>query len=616
MITLFEYDKPVDITALTWYEAGIPFYQMTPIAHTVTDDYAITGYYEDTNDIKYTIKSARVNGTALSVTTSISDLILTEDSFYYDGSNYIYFRMKDFEPFTLETQLYVGVAVGYSKGADDPVYNGVFYPPLLQKVPTIKKSIDPLFFGMLKYQSVSPQFDNLPCPPVRVGEFDDWRTRNAWGQAVRVIVNETDNVYANFTPIISGFIEDDKTDFNSFSVKLQDLRKSLTQAVATRKYTKTEYPYLDDNDVDKVKPVAYGSNYYCPTVCTNKTQSTSTYYFHFVDTYYNAPTTGYVIYTKIDNIYTAVTGSATMTLSGGYFTLPSSICAPDGDVIDVFISFDVISAGVDGVSIIKDLMYRYNGLPFIASFWDTTEVNLVTTARDTSIYIDDDAALSKAIESVCVDCDLRFFVKRDGRYTIRIYDPLRSSTRQINSNDWMDYPSTANNGSQYLTSCIIKYKPNRDSKSFRTYDSTELLNGTTTYSEQAFAEYKTYKSKTFETNLTSLSDAIDKATTIMSLSYYVTDIVTRSLPWEYSDIEICDFITASPSTRSGSIDVWGVYEVTEVSLDIDKKQVSLSMRYVQGYTPIVYQQKYRELGNNDLREMGNGDVRITNEVVI
>jgi hypothetical protein len=584
MTVIVEYDSPIDIYPISYNEAGIPFYQCTPLAHTVTDDYGVVGYYEDTNTDIYNVKSLKVGGLSFSSVTTYADMLATDNSFYYDGSNYIYFHRTGWEP-VLGDSVFIGAVAGYSKGSDHPYFGlgNTFYAPYLETCPAIKQSIDPLFFGLLKYQSVSPSFDNLSF------EFDNWRSRNLWGQAARIMVNDIDNTYANFTNLISGYLEDDSTDFTKFSVKIQDLRKGLTQQVCNNKYTQTEYPRLDYADVDKYKPVIYNSVNHGKTVCTNKQDEATApiFYFNFADDLDGTlTTTNESIYTVIDGKYSDITGYVSFP-SIGNMAIPRANCVVDSSLVDIVISFDY-DVSLTGVDIIKDLMYRFDGKPYNASFWNTTEINALPTVRQTSLYIDDTKKLSEAIESVCNDCDLRMFVQKDGRYTIRVYDYARAIDKTIPTYDWIDEPKIKNNGSEYLSSCVIKYNKHIESDTFTSYDSSDLG----TYKEDAFKKYKTYKSKEFETQLMTLSDAQDKATTIMEWSHDIQDIITRTLPLkiydvngtvitDYSELEICDFIYCSPKTRIGQADVLGVYEILSTSVNIDKMTQEIEFRYVR-----------------------------------
>ena len=595
MIILFEYDKPLDMDLLFNYEAGLWYYQVTPTAHTITDDYGVVSYYEDTNILKWNIKSLSVDQVAYSRVTSIADCRATDSSFFYDATDtYLYIHFADYEP-PLAKVVTAGVVNGFclGGGVSGSVFDGKFYEDRLSKVFSIKKSIDPLYFGLHKYQQGNVALLNHD------GFFDDWRSRNMFGQAARILVGQNDDVYADFDAKFEGFIEDDSRSWTDMSITLQDLRKGLTQPVATNKFTKAAHPYLDDSDVDAVKPVAYGKIFSVKPVCINQTQSTSTYTFLLADTTYN-----YLASIDQVRVKGTIKSAGSVDLNAGTFTLTSTQLS-DGDGNKLFDDVRVdFTAGtiVNGVNIIKDLMYRYDQKNFIASFWDLTEVNLAETASyNTSLYIDKgDKKLSACLESVCNDINARMFVKDSGVYTLRIYDAARTPVRMIQTDEWIGDPEITNNGSEYLTSAIVGYKHRINEDDYTLYDNT-------TYEDAAFAKYKKLKPETFNTGLYEESAAISKSNVLLGLTSDIKDIVTRETPWSNSDLEICDFIYASPTSRLSQADSWGIYEIMGTDKDPENGTVKLTMRYVAPYTyvPIVYSTLIDEGGNGITDENGN-----------
>lgn len=77
-----------------------------------------------------------------------------------------------------------------------------------------------------------------------------------------------------------------------------------------------------------------------------------------------------------------------------------------------------------------------------------------------------------------------------------------------------------------------------------------------------------------------MTDAQEKAETIMDYSSNVRDIITRTLPWDYATLEITDFVTASPLTRVGGTDTMETYEILGVEKNLDIVKVKITMRKV------------------------------------
>lgn len=596
-IVLFEYAKPTGLSRIMNYSAGVWSWVLTPGAITVTDNHGNTGYHEDTNGIAYNVIDVRVDdlvrGYSLpyAQTYSLDDCRAVDSSWYYDGlTTRLYIHFEDFEP-PLGKDVFIGPATGFCYGHfSGPYYlNNAYYEPCIKSIGTIKNSIDPLYYGRLKYQAMKLSFINTS------GLFDDWRSRNLFGQKTRVLIGDDGDSYSDFDIIHQGFIENDQRSFTEFQVTCQDPRQGLTQPVATRTLNATDWPYLDPSNSGEVYPVRYGTIFKVPCICLNETDPgpPATYTFLLGDTTYNTITSATVY----------VTGGAvqpptpTFNYASGTFTLPYAQCLDvDGNTILDQISADQTWPIANGVDIIKDLMYRYDGKNYIASFWDTTEVAIAQAlSRNTGVNVDSgDTSLSKVIEDVCVDIDARFFAHDDGTLTIRIYDVNRTPVATIYRDEWMDEPVITNNGSEYLSSAIIKYAKDHKEDRYLTYEETG-------YMTQAFNTYKKYKNKAFETNLYTLAEATDKAETIMDISSNVSDIITRTTKWQHSNIEIADFVICDPVSRLSGTETLAVYEVMSAEKNVATLDCKFSFRYVLAYTA------------PDIRIIDTGNFRLTDD---
>lgn len=570
-IILFEYDTPIDINNFLSSEAGLWSWVITNTFAGVTDDYSVNGYYWYQQSIKHNIKSLKVDNIAYSKVISIADCRETNKSFYYDTvTTKIYIHFDNFEP-PLNKDIFYGSAIGYSKipnNINNSYFNGFYYEPRLISVPGITKSVDALFFGLLKYSTGTVTLTN------KDGEFDDWRSRNLFGQPARILVLDVGTDYKDFDVVFEGFISDDSRNFDEFTLEIEDPRKALTQPVASNTLTIADYPYIKDNNVNAVKPVAYGTIKNAKAICLNEDDATAAdRIFLIADTEWNLIDSLDAIY--VDGVLTSITGSADLT--AGTFTMTKS---------SVFNAFDKVTIDFtatdfdNGVEIIKDLMANYDFKPFNSSFWDATEVNAASLAsRSTSLYISDGSLkLSDAIEKIAVDIDGRFFVKNSGLYTIRIYDEDRTpNTKELLNDEWLDYPTIENNASEYLSSAIIKYNHDLDKNKYQIYENTN-------YRQEAFDRYKKLKVGEFETNLTTLSDAKDKSETIMNISKEVQDVITRTSTWNNFGIEPTDFVIGSPTKRYSSTDESrGIYEVLSIKSDPDDFKLSIKLRYVKDY---------------------------------
>ena len=595
-IVLFEYDKPIDLDDLLNAESGIWSWVITNELAGVTDDYAVIGYYQYQQTVYYSVKSLVVDKVSYSPTTSLADCRVTNKSFYYDTSfTKIYIHFDSFEP-PLNQEIFFGGAVGYSKmpdNVDQPYFNDVYYEPRLLSVPGVQKSIDPLFFGLLKYFTGSVTLIN------KDGEFDDWRSRNLYGQPARVMVGDVGDAYLDFDTAFEGFIADDNRDFDEFTIEIEDPRRALTQPIAQNTITITNWVHIKDENEGKVLPVAYGTIRNAESICLNEDEGAPDFYtFLICDTEFNLVDSLDKIY--VDGTETAITGAADLT--AGTFTM--TFASVTGSLGDVTIDFTATDFD-NGVEIIKDLMLNYDDKNYVASFWDLTETAAaVTDSRSTSLYIDEgNTKLSDGIESVCFDIDGRFFVKNSGLYTVRIYDADRTPlTKELECDEFFGPPSVQNNGSEYLSSVIVEYSKDVKDSKYLTYENTD-------YQTEAFNRYKRLKVGKFKTNLATLTAATDKSETIMNISKEVQDIIDRTTSWDNFGIEPSDFVIGSPTTRQTETASRGIYEVMSVKPNMDDFKIDLSLRYV---TTGPAEKTYSTIDdNNDLAIDDNNDKNLT-----
>lgn len=598
-IYLFEYDIPLTQTNLLNYCPGIWFWTITPGTVVVTDDNGNTGYYDTTNAIDYNIKSARQDELDLIPVNSIADCFVTDASFFYDRiTTRIYFHFKDFEP-PLSKKITIGLPVGYSQNCFDikPYFYNIYYPPRIEKIGDIKKSMDRLFFGVLKYTTGKVTLLNGD------GYFDSFGSWNLYGQPCRILQGDAATAYLDYTVVVSGFISDYSYDWDTIDIEIEDVRKGLTQPVARNLLTTTEYPYLDSALTNKPKPVIFGVVYGIKVMCINTNEVTPTNYEFLIcddeffdDDYYITD-----IYTvRVNRGETNEKVVTSYTHSGNILSIPASTVVGTSTIKEYLdnVTIDAVEMSIiNGVDIIKYLMLYYEGKPYISTFWDTTETTAArATARDTGIFIDQsDKKLIDILKTVCSDIDARFFCKWNGLYTVRLYDNDRTPIKQIYDSKWVNKPSIQNNSSEYLSSVVIKYGHDWDKDVYNyQYEYTGVLK------ESAHNTYKKYKNDSFETNLINMDSAEEKALTIMQQSYKIGDIVNRTMTandgtTDYaSTLEITDFIIAQPKKRSTNTqfgdmsfqylnETLEVYELMGIIKNTEKNELKLSMRYVKDY---------------------------------
>lgn len=577
-IIVLEIDIPMkgeqNLVRLINYGPGIWFTTITPKYIIQITGGVISVVPNPVIDDGYDIGSMKVAGVDYTHVTTFDDLHLQEESYLYDlDTTKLYIHFLDFHQPVNDwaiTRILIGQTTGYFDKIDSvngAYFDGRYFEPRLKNVPAISKSKDPTFFGLHKFQGGNVTFNNLD------GHFDKFRDANIFRQPARLKLGFDTLPYSEYWQGPGYYIENYQRDFKQFTLKLQDVRKALSMPIPPNVFKKADYPYIDDENVNKPKPILYWKKRNIPLVCLNQTQSASTYQFFVCDTQFHPVTAVTTVY--VDG--TALTsGQWSVNLNTGIVSISSTYCGENLDAVTA----DVTGANIsNSLAIIKDMMYNYGNIAFIPANYDTREWNIAqANGREVGLYINEQIEMSKAIEQCCVASDTLMFSKDGGKYSARNYDENRTPTRRIYFDEWMDEPQISIDWDKFLSSIIINYDKDETEDKFKSY-----LN--TAYEDEVFNRYKSKKSLTIETILATEAGAMAKSETIMKLSKYIPEIVKRKVKTQHIDIEIMDFIITSPHTRVGQTEQLGIWEIIGVTKNLTKAEVELTMRWVKTYIP-------------------------------
>jgi len=597
-IILWEFDTPLLRDSLLNYSAGIWKWCISPGDITVTDDNGNIGYYGNTNEIIYNLGSVVIDGTPLLKVTDIDDLKTQDSAYYYDLlDTTIYITFANYEPW-LDQLIFLGAVSGYSNKDDNNgnVFSGNYYKPIIQSISGIKKSKDPLFYGLLKYNTGTVKLINTD------GEFDSWRDQKSYRQPTRLLLGEVGDIYSAFVPVGAGVIGEHTRSWDNFSIKFEDPRNVLSNKMPKNKLKKADWPDLSDSNVDAPKPIAYGEINNAPCICLNEEATASYYTFLICDTEYNAVSGLGTV--KVNNVAVSVYSS---NLAAGTFVLTSAIAGSDKSSVTASFTANAIDNGVD---IIKDILKNYADTDYISEYYDLVETAQAVTdcsGRNVALYIKEENDVKKALEKVCIDIDGLFFMHDDGLWTVRIYDDDRTPAQTIEFDDILEgSPAIDGNEDQFLSSVIIKYNKNQATGSYSTYENT-------LYEAEVFAYYKALQTKTLETRLSDLASAQAKSESIMAFSKYIQDIVKIKVGFEFYDLEIMDFVICDPIRRRSGTEIKGIYEIIDISKDFNNYRIQLTLKYIKTYVPVVTQYDERVTSTGDYRILSDGRTRMAQQ---
>lgn len=584
-IVLLEIDLPIKESQandiLINYEAGLWYNKLTPGAVYVNGSDGQVGYYENQNEDDYKdVTSVKVDGIDYVKVNTLAELRVQQESFYYDkDTTELYFHFADWRQ-PLDSNIIIGIALGFCDTLDSTngaYFGGKYYEPRILSVPAITKSKDPLFFGILRFQGGAVKLLNND------GYFDNFRSLNAYRQTARIKLGFDGLDYEDYRTVFTGYVQKYTQDFTTFSITLQDLRKGLSREIPNTLLTLDDYPYLSENNVNAVKPLAYGVIRGAPCICLNEEESAASYDFLLMDTTYYSMSSVSAVYVDGSEISSAY---YTVNLAAGTISINAAQCSDNlGDITCDFTGINI----QNGVSVIESLLLKYNGKAFISTNYNIREWGLAkSVCRNVAVYEDESRELSKIIEEICDSCDLGFIVQDDGKYTARIYNENRTAATTIYTDEYVDDPVLTLDEDKFLSSVQIKYNKNQNSDTFLKHVNTD-------YEDEVFDRYKSYQQKTFETILPTLSDAMEKSESVMALSKNITDVIKRTVKTQHVNLEIMDFVIAAPNTREGATEKWGYHEIVGIQKNLSKAEVELSMRFVKVYTPpesLDYEQGY------------------------
>jgi hypothetical protein len=634
-IVLVEIDAP-RLEVWINYQPGIWFTTITPGDTLYTDDRGVTGYWGTQNSQYYNIGSLNVGGEIYSEVASIALCVSTDKSWFYDtATTKMYIHFEDWlTPESFKT-VAPGAVIGFTDQIDTTTKNyfeDTYYEPLINSVPNFSKKKDSLFFGILQYQGGSISFDNTG------GYFDDFATLDLYGQPARIYLTFEGLAYSSAELVYSGRVEDFAHDFNTFQLNVADKRKLLSRKYPVNVFDTTTYPSMDSKFIGVPIPITFG------TVIKAPAYRTSAGNWKFADTTFNAIDAGIVVTTKdngianhggteTDGTFTIPegTGDGAKTDATGYavgvssVTLSSNgtgtiligdtitfsgddtlyiITSGDADVsnggsisftptlakaiaasetaikiktFDYFVTFTQ-SAVDNGLDVIADLLENYEGIDYNATNYDTTEWTAEkASVSDVGIWLGRGNLKSsdEIIEQICTDNQGIFDVLADGRFTFRSFDDTRASATTVQQDELLDDPNIKYDSNEYLSSVKIEYSEDLKEKDPEIYTNTD-------YQAEVYGRYRQYKERTFETRLTSATDAATLSEAIMEQSKFIYPIINLTTKTQNIDLRVLDNITYTFKRQNGDIVIpEALYQVLGINLNLSNFEVSLTIKYIK-----------------------------------
>ena len=222
--------------------------------------------------------SVFVSGEEYTEVSTYATMRTTNKSWFYDLSIYtLYVHFDNETPASFYT-VNVGFVFGLSNKAIN--INNRYYEPRLVSVPSLQKTKDLLFFGVIKFDGGQLEFINDD------GFFDQWADLAIFGQPVTIKYGGDDLAYNEYYTLFQGYIENALITWPEFTMQIVDNKKKLSRILPINRFDLTTYPNLRDRNVGKPIPLPFGECKNVPVICTNEEQGgpPANYNFKVADT--------------------------------------------------------------------------------------------------------------------------------------------------------------------------------------------------------------------------------------------------------------------------------------------------------------------------------------------
>lgn len=555
-ITLVEIDSPITASWVN-YQAGIWFTRITPNGNRLTDVNGDEGFWGTENNEYYNIQSLNVQGELYPEVSSIALCISTDKSWFYNtATTDMYIHFDSFNPPEVYEIIAAGAAIGFSYQIDKTLSNyfeNVYYEPLLTSLPNLSKKKDSLFFGILQYQGGSLTFDNTS------GYFDDFATRDLYGQPVRIKFTFDGLDFGNALTVYTGRVEDFTHDFTNFKLQVADARKLLSRELPINVFDSTTYPSMDSELIGKPIPLIFGS------IIKGKTYRTAAGNWKFADTTYNSIDSGIVVYNDDGTVFshggteTDGTFTGTDTTSSLYVTCTQSTVE-------------------NGLDVISNIIENYEGFAFGSNNYDTVEwTSEKASVSDEGIWLGEGNLLSTVdvIEQVCTDNQGIFDVLADGRFTFRTYSADRTPTYEIFEDELLNDPAINYDSEEYLSSVKVEYSNDLQNSEYQFYTNKES-------ETDVYARYRQYKERLFTTALTSETDAITLTNDIMEQSKFIFPKLTLTTKTQNIGVRILDNVLYEYKRLNGNIIIArSSYQVLGTTINLTSFEITLNIKQIK-----------------------------------
>lgn len=503
---------------------------------------------------------------------SLTSCYSLPNSFYFDiATQILYFHTTTGNK---PTNDYAKFDIGLTKGFSN--YSGyfgtsIYYDGRVNNVGNLNSKRDPLFFGLMNFEASSTTLINTD------GYFDSFGDTDYYGSTVRMYLGSRDLDISKFKQIYEGYVDEYSINTDKFTIKIKDIRSRLTTKIGTKLFNKTDFPYLNDDDVSKTYPLLFGYFTGAKPICTNQDQVTSTYNFVMADTSIGPIAQLSTVYVKNGDFWDIVIPS-NVDLTAGTFTLSSIQYTAGNEVRIVGAGHNIDNLGgvtTNPFSIIRALLLKYTPCVYTNEFFTVTQWdNLRNTYWDYDIQliIEEQTDLIEIIEKICSSCFGLFWINEQGQYAVQVVDPTLDKNGNIYIDEILSPVTIKVSGKEYISSVIVNYDKNFKNDKYKTYlnESSEAI---------LFNTYRQKVRKEFTPNVGLMSSAYNFANKALAIWGSIGPTYTLTVPLSKYVFGIATRIQLEVEPLK-----YVKCEVMSKSINLNNYTVTFELRYVEDIT--------------------------------
>jgi hypothetical protein len=254
------------------------------------------------------VDDVKENGISITAQASIANVEANAASYFWDqAAGRVYVHCTGGVAPTTKT---LQAIVSFFFSTEGRVYNGIYYDPRIKALPSLSMRVERVFGDPGQLGSGTAIYEN--------GDgFFDLLSGLQW-DAGRVVLKMgiddphspfTKATYAEFDTVGTWNVKSWAKSDTEFKVNLEEIKGNTKIKIPLEHYTRDEFPYMREEDVGKVKQIAYGQIFDIAPVCVNVSEKRFRVAGHAIQGFFGIRMKSAVTGYWVDTTFTTIDGS-------------------------------------------------------------------------------------------------------------------------------------------------------------------------------------------------------------------------------------------------------------------------------------------------------------------